>query len=68
MGIFILKLIVGKFAAAILMFLGIGLIGYLTSTITNYFTNDMEQKEKSLEARTNFKNRITRKKNRFTCQ
>ena len=31
------------------MFLGIGLIGYLTSTITNYFTNDMEQKEKSQE-------------------
>lgn len=41
------KTIVGKFAAAILMFLGIGLIGYLTSTITNYFTNDMEQKEKA---------------------
>ncbi|MDN6035429.1 MAG: potassium channel family protein [Lactococcus lactis] len=48
-GDFYPKTIVGKFAAAILMFLGIGLIGYLTSTITNYFTNDMEQKEKSQE-------------------
>lgn len=48
-GDFYPKTIVGKFAAAILMFLGIGLIGYLTSTITNYFTNDMEQKEKNQE-------------------
>ncbi|MRM78863.1 potassium channel protein [Lactococcus lactis subsp. cremoris] len=48
-GDFYPKTIVGKFAAAILMFLGIGLIGYLTSTIINYFTNDMEQKEKSQE-------------------
>lgn len=56
------KTIVGKFAAAILMFLGIGLIGYLTSTITNYFTNDMEQKEKSQELEQISKNRITRKK------
>lgn len=46
-GDFYPKTIVGKFAAAILMFLGIGLIGYLTSTITNYFTNDMEQKKKA---------------------
>lgn len=35
--------IVGKIAAVILMFLGIGLIGHLTSTISNYFTNNQSK-------------------------
>jgi voltage-gated potassium channel len=33
----------GKIAAVILMFLGIGIIGVLTSTITNYFTEEKSE-------------------------
>ena len=47
-GDFYPKTIVGKFAAAILMFLGIGLIGYLTSTITNYFSK-IESLERKID-------------------
>ncbi|MFY1069106.1 potassium channel family protein [Enterococcus sp. AD013-P3] len=35
----------GKFAAILLMFLGIGFIGLLTSTITDYFNKQDEEKE-----------------------
>ncbi|HFV0323339.1 TPA: hypothetical protein ACGM38_002389, partial [Streptococcus agalactiae] len=43
------KTFLGKVSAAILMFLGIGLIGYLTSTITSYFTKKIDLEEKNHE-------------------
>ncbi|XHB95432.1 ion channel [Lactococcus garvieae] len=46
-GDFYPKTFLGKVSAAILMFLGIGLIGYLTSTITSYFTKKLILKKKS---------------------
>jgi len=35
--------VIGKIAAAVLMVVGIGFIGTLTSTITNYFTQDSKE-------------------------
>ncbi|MCO7180150.1 potassium channel family protein [Lactococcus formosensis] len=48
-GDFYPKTFLGKVSAAILMFLGIGLIGYLTSTITSYFTKKIDLEEKNHE-------------------
>ncbi|GEA93354.1 ion transporter [Pediococcus damnosus] len=39
------KTFVGKLAAVLLMFVGIGLIGMLTSTITNFFIHDKNNDE-----------------------
>ncbi|WP_125566962.1 ion transporter [Companilactobacillus insicii] len=39
------KTIVGRIAAASLMIVGIGFIGTLTSTITNYFTQNSKQRD-----------------------
>jgi voltage-gated potassium channel len=41
------KTFTGKIAAVLLMFVGIGLIGMLTSTITNFFVHDKEENTKT---------------------
>ncbi|MFT8425740.1 MAG: ion transporter [Liquorilactobacillus sp.] len=38
--------VIGKFAAVLLMFIGIGFIGMLTSSITTYFTNKDDNNDK----------------------
>lgn len=40
---------IGKFAAVLLMFVGIGFIGMLTSSITAYFTTADDDSKKILE-------------------
>ena len=46
MEIYSVKTILGKIVATILMFMGIGLIGSLTSTISTYFINKESKKSK----------------------
>jgi voltage-gated potassium channel len=46
---------IGKLAATVLMFLGIGIIGLLTSTITSYFTDEKDEEMEKEEQLNNAK-------------